>query len=86
MTRFSGTFKVNSNFRAGQGTGAVNPGLSRTFGDSWQVCLCDSLHGGRFSKLFTCGVHLEVACALNVFAAKYWYCGLYVFRQQHVFR
>jgi len=38
VTRFSGTFKVNSILHAGQGTKAVNPGLSLTFRDRWQVC------------------------------------------------
>ena len=42
----TGTFKVNS------GTGAVYPGLSRIFRDSWQVCMlhaCDRLRSERLA-------------------------------------
>ena len=38
VTRFSRVFKVNSILLVGQETRAVNPGVSQTFWDGWQVC------------------------------------------------
>ena len=37
----SGTIEVNFHFRAGHGTDAPNPGLSREFRDGWHLCVID---------------------------------------------
>ena len=61
MTRFSGTFKVNSILRVGQGTRAVNPGkLAGMTKISLLISFTSLWHGTRTSTCVSGGVALSL--------------------------